>query len=122
MKREKYPYHEWEDYQAGLYALNWNAGVDVAIGLLSRPVALLDAMRRAVREWPKAAAHHLTDGGMNQRAWLGWAACGIAAQVPAHMTRAAWWQLTDQERSAANAVADAVIEEYEVRHAPTLPW
>lgn len=122
MQRQKYPYTEWEDYQAGLYGLTWGAQSDAAARLLCLPDLLLDAMRRAVREWPKAAAHHLTDGGMNQRAWLGWAACGIAERVPAHLTRAAWWTLTETQRTAANNAADTVIGEYERRHVQTLPW
>ena len=111
--REKHPYTAWEDYCAGMYGLTWRGTQAHAVTLLSTPDALLDAMRRAVQEWPKAAAHHLTDGGMNQQAWLGWAACGIAHEVPAHLTRSAWWQLSDAERLAANGCADAVIAEYD---------
>lgn len=120
--RQKYPYHEWEDYQAGLYGLEWDGGVLEAAALLRMPDVLEVEMRRAVREWPKAAAHHLTDGGMNQRAWLGWAACGISKSVPAHLTRAAWWTLTETQRAQANAAADAVIAEYEQSRVQTLPF
>lgn len=112
MKRQKFPYWEWEDYQAGLYGLNWNGTIADAVDVLSSPVNLERLMSDAVTRWPKAAAHHLTDGGMNQRAWLGWAACGLAAQVPAHMTRAAWWRLSEQQRQLANDAADRVITLY----------
>jgi len=120
--RRKYPYHEWEDYRAGLYGLTWFGTMTQAADLLCDPDTLEAEMRRAVREWPKAAEHHLTDGGMNQRAWLGWAACGISKSVPAHLTRAAWWTLTDEQQRKANAAADAVIAEFELRHAQTLPF
>ena len=114
MTPQKFPYWEWEDYQAGLYRLEWAKGrtPDDAMLILADRERLLDGMTRAVTSWPKAAAHHLTDGGMNQRAWLGWAACGILAQVPAHVTRAAWWRLTEDQRTRANDVADAVIASY----------
>lgn len=122
MPREKYPYYEWEDYQAGLYNLSWGGTRDDAAALLQTPSQLEPAMRRAVTEWPKAAAHHLTDDGMNQRAWLGWAACGITKMVPAHLTRAAWWTLSDAQRIKANAAADRVIADFETRHVQTLPF
>jgi len=118
--RSKYPYHEWEDYQAGLYGLHWQGTVEDAVMLLCDRLTLKLAMRAAVEMWPKAAAHHLTDGGMNQRAWLGWAATGLQSQVPAHLTRAAWWMLTDTQRECANQIADEVIAEY--HSAETLPF
>lgn len=121
MQRRKYPYHEWEDYRAGLYGLTWGGSMTDAAALLG-DASLESEMRRAVREWPKAAAHHLTDGGMNQRAWLGWAACGIAKMVPAHLTRAAWWTLTETQRAKANAAADAVIADYETADVQALPF
>lgn len=79
-------------------------------------------MREAVQTWPKSAAHRLTDDGMNQRAWLGWAAAGLAHGVPAHITRASWWQLSETERAAANAAADRVMTDYRRDHAETLPF
>jgi hypothetical protein len=122
MTRRKYPYYEWEDYRAGLYGLTWGGTMTDAGVLLASPCDLERAMRNAVDSWPKAAAHHLTDGGMNQRAWLGWAACGIAKQVPAHLTRAAWWTLVDTQRAEANAAADAVIADYGAGYVQTLPF
>jgi hypothetical protein len=118
--RQKFPYTEWEDYRAGLFGLTWGGSSADALDVLACTRTLYDAMSRAVNEWPKAAAHHLTDDGENRRAWLGWAACGISRNVPAHLTRSAWWQLTEIQRDAANAVADQVIAEY--HRAETLPF
>jgi hypothetical protein len=118
--RQKFPYTEWEDYQAGLFGLTWGGSVHDAVSVLACGRTLYRAMSQAVNEWPKAAAHHLTDDGENQRAWLGWAACGITHSVPAHLTRAAWWQLTESQRAKANDVADQVIAEY--HRAETLPF
>ena len=87
--------------------------------LLRAPIELLEAMRAAVAEWPKAAAHRLTDDGLNQFAWLGWAAVGLRHSVPAHVTRAAWWQLSEDERDRANAAADIVLREYRDADAPS---
>lgn len=122
MKPQKFPYYEWEDYKAGIYNLRWDNGKDEydAKAILKDSSRLETGMRQAVSDWPKAAAHHLTDGGMNQRAWLGWAACGILEHIPAHVTRAAWWQLTESERQAANSVADSIISTYRNPYAKTL--
>jgi len=104
----------------GMYDLAVLRGtVDHARDVLTS-VELERVMQQAVQQWPKAAAHHLTDGGMNQRAWLGWAACAIAGNVPAHLTRAAWWQLSDDERATANSAADRVIVGYVSPYAQTL--
>jgi len=119
-QRLKFPYWEWEDYQAGLYDLTGPGTEDHAIVVLQTVSTLVHEMHRAVEAWPKAAAHHLTDGGMNQRAWLGWAACFRARGVPAHRTRAAWWRLSEQERVAANGCADIVIGRYVAPYAKTL--
>lgn len=107
--RVKYPYWAWEDYQAGLYGVQWEGEQEQARQLLANPEALETAMRAVVSTWPNATEHHLTDDELNGRAWLGWAACGLTARVPAHLTRAAWWTLSEMERQRANAVADAVM-------------
>jgi hypothetical protein len=103
-----------------MFGLTWGGSVEDAMCVLACAHTLYEAMSKAVMEWPKAAAHHLTDDGENRRAWLGWAACGIRSSVPAHLTRAAWWQLTECQRASANAVADRVIAEY--HRAETLPF
>lgn len=112
MLRRKYPYTEWEDYAAGLYALEWVGNQEDAVDVLSDPSRLRAGMHRALAVWPKAAEHHLSDDAVNSRAWLGWAACGVLEQIPAHATRAAWWLLSEQQRAEANAVADDVIRYY----------
>lgn len=121
-RRMKFPYWEWEDYLAGLYDLkrsDWAGEIEAAVSVLTSD-SLETLMRRAIELWPKAAAHHLTDGGMNQQAWLGWAACGLGGRCLAHVTRAAWWQLTEQERVRANGCADRVIGQYRNPYAKTL--
>lgn len=121
---KRFPYWEWEDYVAGLYGLQWGRFRTTAdaVAILSDPDQLRHGMDLAVKEWPRAAAHHLTDGGQNQRAWLGWAACGILANIPAHVTRAAWWLLSETDRAAANEVADEVIASYYRPGTQVLLW
>lgn len=112
VRRVKYPYWDWEDYRAGLYGMTWSGEQEDARQLLANPLELERAMRAVVAEWPNATAHHLTDDELNARAWLGWAACGLTSKVPAHLTRAAWWKLSESERFQANLAADRVISSY----------
>ncbi len=82
MRRQRFPYHEWEDYQVGMYNPVGVGRVEDARGLLGRASELEGHMR-------------------------------VAVQAPAHITRAAWWQLSETERAAANRAADRVIREYQ---------
>lgn len=77
-------------------------------------------MRSAVTMWPKSAAHNLTDSIGNRFAWLGWAACFVGAGVPAHLTRTAWWQLSEVEREDANGAASRVCRWYDGNYAQTI--
>ncbi len=122
MKPQRWPYWDWEDYKAGLYNLEWDPGrtTDDAARILSDSKILKSGMKLAVKTWPRAAAHHLTDDSTNQRAWLGWAACGVLAKIPAHITRAAWWRISEPKREAANDVADIVIAAYRDPYGGTL--
>lgn len=112
------PYWRWEDYLAGLYGKPTGPDETVrARNLLACPRRLLPAMRAAVRAWPNAAMHQLSNMEQNRRAWLGWAACWMRANASALATRSAWPQLTDDERAAANACADTVIADWEAANA-----
>lgn len=118
MKADWRPYTEWEDWQAGMYR-DSSAGdreslVAAAAGLLADQNRLASAMRGVTVEWRFAAEANLHEPP-NNRAWLGQAACCYAAGVPEELTRAAWGLLTDDQRHAANRVADRVIEEWKYR-------
>lgn len=114
-RRKWYPYTAWEDYQAGMYGTSTNPGAERAasILLLRNAAGLRDAMMDAVLSWPIAAEHNLTNTGSNRRAWLGQAASCHAHAATQFATCLAWWELTDDERAAANASADSVIAQYE---------
>lgn len=118
MKADWRPYTEWEDWQAGMYrdsgAGDRESLVAAAAGLLADQNRLASAMRGVTVEWRFAAEANLHEPP-NNRAWLGQAACCYAAGVPEELTRAAWGLLTDDQRHAANRVADRVIEEWRYR-------
>lgn len=123
MSHIPHPFQAWEDYKHGLYALRYDnreQGAQLAIQLLSDPEALWAAMSAVAREWPYAAEHNLSDESHNRRSWLGQAAVCFVHGVPAEVTGAAWWGLTETQRTDANTVADQVINEWEVEHGDRL--
>lgn len=118
MKPDLRPYTEWEDFRAGMYrdpqASEREPMTELAISLLSDAHRLVAAMRSVTIGWRLAAEANLHEPP-NNRAWLGQAACCYAAGVPEELTRAAWGRLTDQQRIAANRIADQVIDEWRYR-------
>lgn len=117
--RRSHPWWTWEDHKDGMYTLTagWQEKILVARELLANPARLESAMGAVVDAWPVAAEHQLTNTEQNRRAWLGQAACRLLVRAPALATRAAWPQLTEEQRTAANACASRVIREWEVDHA-----
>jgi hypothetical protein len=118
MKADLRPYTEWEDWLAGMYrdvsAADEGRLTSAAASLLSDANRLAAAMREVTVEWKHASEANLHEPP-NNRAWLGQAACAFAAQVPEHLTRAAWGIITDAERLQANRIADRVIDEWKYR-------
>lgn len=115
------PYWEWEDHEDGMYGtpFNWMSEIQAARELLVDSARLEPAMQFVVDAWPNSAEHQLSNMEQNRRAWVGQAACRFAVRAAALATRAAWAQLTDSERNAANACAERVIHEWEEDHAMT---
>ena len=72
----------------------------------------LEAMRRAVREWPNSCEHNLTCDSVNHLAWLGHAGCFLAVGSPEELTRLGWHQLNKREQDAANAAAEEALREW----------
>jgi hypothetical protein len=66
-------------------------------------------MMRAVREWPYSCEAAFTASSVNQRAWVGHAACCIVHHSPEDLTRLAWHTLTKEQQDAGNAAADRAI-------------
>jgi hypothetical protein len=118
MKVEVRPYTDWEDWKAGMYAdasgQTHEQMIEKAVALLGDRHRLFAAMRDVTIEWPRACDANLSEPP-NNRAWLGQAACCFACEVPEDMTRAAWGRLTDDQRLAANRVADEAIGEWQHR-------
>lgn len=73
-------------------------------------------MIRVADEWPKSCAHALTKPG-DKRAWIGHAAVAMAIGCPEDIVREAWSLLTDDQRIAANAMAQKAIDYWRAKRA-----
>lgn len=115
IRRIHHPYTAWEDYAAGLYGVPTDLGAETmaARRLLADRRRCLNAMRAVVHAWPISAEHQLSNAEQNRRAWLGQAACRHAVGATGVATRAAWPQLSEEERQAANRDAETVVAEWE---------
>ena len=109
-----HPYTEWECYQSGMWESRGpkRKNIEAASAVLGVADVCEKAMRNAIKQYPKAAEHHLTKLG-NRRPWIGQAAC-VAYGATEEETRLAWCNLlTDEQREIANAIADVVIADWE---------
>lgn len=79
------------------------------------------AMFRAVLEWKVSSEVNLTNPHCNQQAWVGHAACCIAIDCPEEPTRAAWWNLTQQQRDDADLAALEAIEFWQSKYMGEYP-
>lgn len=66
-------------------------------------------MIRVINEWPISCENAFTDQNLNQKAWVGHAACALAINCPEDITRKAWGYLTDEQRFLANREAARAI-------------
>jgi hypothetical protein len=123
MQRIFHNYLKWEDWKRGMYRpLQQDSPeaeelITLALHLLSSPRKLYRVMSLVSTKWRYASEMNLSHAAINRQAWLGQAACCYEYHVPEHLTKQAWWRLTQDQRDKANAIADRVILEWEQRHA-----
>lgn len=106
-------YKKWECFRNGM----WNGhGLQQEKDLLNQVVAFTGnhinygvAMMTVVKAWPVTMEHHLTDHGLNQRAFVGYTACSYKFNWPESLVRMAWAFLDDQQQLLANLQADKAI-------------
>lgn len=122
MKRVYHHYTKWEDFQSGMYneiKEGREERIEKAIELLTNLELCYKFMKRVSQEWKYACEHTFTNR-FNHQAFLGQCACFMYAEVRDNETRKAWWYLTEEQRHAANKVADVVYEEWKVEYEKTI--
>lgn len=117
MKRIFHHYDKWEDALAGMWR---KASKDEEAELLPKAIQFTgnaslygEYMLRVVEDWPYSCEQNLSAKNMNRQAWVGHAACCMAIGCPEYITRLAWWELTQEQRDAANLQADEAIALWE---------
>ena len=116
MKQVYHRYELWEDYQNGMYETQWTNEGELVLKskkLLSNPKEFCNIASEMIDNWKIAAENNLTNKSMNRRAWIGQAACCYNHGCPELLTRVAWKELTDEQRTDANIIADGLIRRYE---------
>lgn len=119
--RRKYiAYAKLEDSKAGVWRIaskeEHEKYLPLAANLMKNPQAFLDAMRKAIAEWPTTTGFHLSNPSLNRQAWIGHAGCCMACGCPEEVTRLAWHTLNTEEQDAANHAAHVAIGEWEAGH------
>lgn len=119
IERIYHPYWRWEEVRHNMWGkvkdrekyLHW------AIQFTGDHEKYGVYMRRVVRDWKYSCEHNLTNTTQNRRAWIGHAACALAANCPEDIVRQAWGFLSDQQQIDANKQADEAIKIWEENYA-----
>jgi hypothetical protein len=119
-RRRYIAYRELEDTKAGVWRIaskeEREKYLPLAADLMKNPQAFLEAMRKALIEWPLTSNFHLSNPSLNRQAWIGHAGCCIGVNSPEEVTRLAWHTLNSAEQDEANRMADMAIEEWETKY------
>ena len=127
MKQIFHPYWKWECYKNGMwrkeskeYEEKWLPKI---IEFTGCHISYGSAMVKVVKNWKYCIEHHLTDNSINQKAYIGHAACNIKHGWPEYLVRMAWGYLNEQQQSLANKAAENAINLWkhnQKAHAKTL--
>lgn len=93
-----------------LYGKDKNIILNKAITFTGNSELYGEWMLKVVEQWPVSCEQNLTDKNINQRAWIGHAACCMAINCPEDITREAWGCLSKQQQFEANEKADIAIK------------
>lgn len=113
-------FDKWECVQHGMYATckdGWSKEQceQAYFDLLSDAVAFRAEADAVIADWPLSCEHYLTNTAMNRVAWIGQAAVCHKYGVPAKFC-GGWSLLSEEQQSAANAVALQVLNDWLAQH------
>lgn len=117
MRRIWHPYWNWEDYHAGMWRKlprhEEPPAFDLAKQFTGNAELYGKWMLEAIRKFPVACEHNLTDRSLNKQAWIGHAACALAHKLPEYIVRKAWATLSEVQRIEANKKADYALRTWQ---------
>jgi ParB-like chromosome segregation protein Spo0J len=108
--RVYHTWDKWECYRAGFFAerpangMTMEQGESEYLAFLANPAAFEAALIVVTSQWTHSCEHNLTNDRMNRIAWLGQASAAQARGLPS-CCRGGYHMLTDEQKSAADALA-----------------
>lgn len=110
IKQRYVPYWEWEDYINGMWGKDER--LQEAIEFTGDHIKYGNAMKEVIEAWPRTMLNSLTNTSINKRAFLGHCAVCYKLGICESTTRAAWKELTDQQRYDADKIAQETINNW----------
>ncbi len=103
----------WEDWRNGLYgSAHRETIIGDSVSLLVAPDVFLRVLDEVASEWPVATAQNLSNVYRNHQPWCGRAACSFEFGATVREVNTAWSELSHDQRSAANQIADRFTYEW----------
>ncbi len=113
-------YEKWEDWINGMWRRcekeEEERLLKIAIEFTGDHLRYGEAMKEVVTEWKNTMLNSLTNVSINRRAFLGHCAVSYKLNIPEYITRMAWKELTDMQRTLADMAAQRVIDRYIIEH------
>lgn len=111
LERVYHPIDLWEEMRFNMWGSVSDRAlwVQKAFEFTSDHVLYGRWMLKVTRDWPYSCENALTDRHLNQKAWIGHAACAYAIQCPEDIVREAWGKLDDEQQFLANGEAARAI-------------
>ena len=118
LERVYHPIDKWEEIGCNMWGVTKNAPkmLQDAIKFTGNAELYGSFMLKVIDLWPFSCENALTDNLLNQKAWIGHAACAMALSCPESITRKAWKELTDEQRYLANEQARAAIQKWKLSY------
>ena len=115
LTRAYHPWYRWEEIDHNMWGevSNRQAALELAIAFTSDHREYGKYMRLVTKQWPISCENALTDSYINQRAWIGHAACALAHKIPEDIVRDAWRHLTSEQQLLANQEASRAIQSWQ---------
>lgn len=115
MERIFHSWDKWEDYRHNFYGGvvdDWERDntLELYASLLRDLPRFEAALKIIISEWKYSCEHNLSNESMNRVAYLGQAACALVYKVPHSNSMGGYNLLTDQEKAAADAMAQKYLD------------
>lgn len=115
IKREYANYETWEDYRHNFYggvSDDWDRDdtLEIYASLLRDLPRFEAALKTITAEWQSSNRHNLTNMGLNRIAYLGQCALALVYKVPHKEGRGGYQLLTQEEKEAADALAQKYLD------------